>query len=238
MSEIEVAAPEGEFVDDTPPTVEVLQARVAELEAGLAEAGQTMTAFKALVRTEAMRMAEQHGLCGVVEQTLHKVGIDMVRRRVELTWTYQKKAAYEVPEELLTLVNAEQFIHWATTGRMPRGRTARDFRSVRTLTVDEAPVGAADMVVSAPADQRMIASPIGVAPPPNHIAAYASNDGRVLHYIPINDRSIETSGGVYRDLTNCTATCGTYGHWQTRSQRAENPPRACERCAQNTRYLR
>jgi len=218
-----------QVVEDPPPeaepTVEELQARIEELETNLVTAGRTMIEFRAKVRTEAMAMAEQHNLCTVVENTLRKVGIDIERVQVEVVSTIERRARYQVPKELWDAVGDEGFLRWTVTKSIPRGHTARDFRAVRPQGTADVPVGEQTArLATAPLQQA------NVDVPPGYLAAYGSEDSRVMHLIHLNGQPMpeENQHGHYN--ARGTAVCGatTWSHWQPRSSRGEG--RICARC--------
>lgn len=209
-------------------TPEQAVARVAELEAELARAGQTMVDFKAKVRSEAMRMAEQHSLCEVVEQTLGRIGINTVKVRFEWVQPMEQVRTVEVPEDLMASLSEEELVNWLRHQQVPRGRTAREFREVRLTGNINRNLGE---YILRPVQRRETPTRNGVTLPRTHIGAFTGREGRSMHIVS-NPRGVEPdANGLLRDLRRYGAMCGATSYeWRIDSPRDSG--NICRRCAE------
>ena len=164
-------------------------------------------------------MASQHDLCAVVEQTLIKVGISNVMRRVKLVTTVERTQVIEVPEDLLNGYTEEQVQTAAKqyiNGRQG-GTGAREWNQVRRVSGPNEVVGATVVEI--------------VPPTPvldSHGRFFISNEGRVVHLVPL---TMERHNHAAR---GSASLCGKRPgwRWEQHSSRARNDRASvCTQCA-------
>lgn len=213
-------------------TPEELAAALAEAEAKLAQAGQDFITFKANVRAEAMKMAVQHDLCTVVEQTLTKVGIGTEKRRITVTSTFTKVNVVDVPVELiqnLTPQTIAQQVEWFIGNNMSRD-LRRAWQQARHITTNaERPVGepvveVSEVVAPAPrtrtTNTRATGVEAGLPEVAGYVWRYNSDDARRLHLVREN-------GANDRVAALCSTSPGWTG-WQVHSLRGTG--QSCGHC--------
>lgn len=144
------------------------------------EQGKTLAEYlpivKARLREQAMRTAERHGYCDVVEQTLEAAGFTPVMKSVSIEGTVPIKAVVHVDEEAWAGMSEEQRTTYLNDQIQPvvsiNNNGLAMTGTLVVLGVTEAEPGTAL-----------------AGPPDGYVERYANSRGQVLHYYPDNGRN-------------------------------------------------
>lgn len=186
-----------------------------------AEHERLMGEFRSKVRHEAMEMARRNNLCAVVEETLGRVGIGNVRKRIQVKATLTRTVVVEVPEDLLAGIDEaarDKVVKDVLTGKGFPGRAWQQARIITDHTGNPVNIEITEQDL-----------PVGSAPT-GYVRRYAGHDGKVAHFVP--EASLE-QGDHTVTLCGRFASRGTPMNWPERTMRSRRQPdRNCQRCSE------
>lgn len=217
--------------EETPLSPEQMAERITTLEHELQQAGQTMVQFKAKVRTEAMTMAEHHGLCEVVEQTLTRIGISVVKVKFEVVQSIERVRTVEMPEDLVNALTEAELEAYLRDNRVPQGRRQREFRAVQSSVNRDRNVGTVTI------RRAETARPVergGIAMPEGYTGAFTSREGRSMHLLHVEGGADDRGRipGTQRMRALCGAETYSPQDWYATSPRDNGS--ICRRCAERS----